>query len=331
MTITEETPLLTVRLENPPVSARQRKLFHRLLWHAVDLGGDSDELDMALAPLAELLDIEGKIEARLLLACQELVATRVRWTLAHDGKEMETGFCPLLAQCWCTHGRLHYTFPSRLNGFIRTGRLFRGLKIPMDDLFRSPHGAALYEHLKTLADLETDGWRETATLFRLLGLEPEQANGLSVKTDIIDPALAEINTLSEIQAQAQYREAGEAIEAVKFRVRYKAAPASSCLRLPGPAAPDSQQALMDAFEAHKAEQVCTLTREMDPREIEAVQRSFLVQIQDNPVLMAKYERDGFDSLAVKLRYEVFLEELLLTDDQRDFLRFKVMGRQGGLR
>ena len=331
MTRTDERPRLTLRLENPPVSPRQRRLFHRLLWHAVDLGAGADAPAIASAPLAELLDIRGKIEARLLLACQALADARVRWALSDGTRELEAGFCPLLAQCWCADGRLHYAFPERLNGFIRTGQLFGGLTIPVDDLFRSSHGAALYQHLKPLADLETDGWRETADLFRRLGLTPETASGRSVRADIIDPAIAEINALSELQVEAQYRESGKGGAAVKFRVRHKATPASSCLRLPGPAAADSSQALMDAFEAHKAEQVCTLTREMDPREVEAVQRAFLAQIGDNPVLMAKYERDGFDSLAVKLRYEVFLENFLLTDDQRDFLRFQAMHPSEGSR
>ena len=53
-------------------------------------------------------------------------------------------------------------------------------------------------------------------------------------------------------------------------------------------------------------------------------RAFLDRIRGNAVLMAKYEKDGFDALAIKLSYEVFLEEMLLSEEQRDFLRFKTL-------
>ena len=316
-----KTASRSVWLENPPVSGRQRRLFNRLLWHAVDHGGGAGERSLAMGPLAELLGIRGKAEDRLLLACRELAQTRIRWTFDVDGRR-EEGFCPLLAQCWCAQGRLHYAFSERLEAFIASGLLFKNLALHLDDLFRSEHGAALYRYLKTLADVETDGWRDQAFLCRVLNTEPEALCAKVLDGRVIEPALAEINALSELAVSVQYRRGTEGIEAVKFRVQPKGLPASSCLRLPGAANGDSGQAAMDAFEAHKAEQVCTLTQGMDGHEVEAVKRAFLAQIQANPVLMARYERDGFDSLAVKLAYEVFLEKMLLTDDQRDFRQFK---------
>jgi hypothetical protein len=308
-----------VWLENPPVSARQRKLFNRLLWHAVAETGPGNGYAVDMGPLAELLEIRGAVETRLLLACGDLARTRVRWRIG--GSEEERGFCPLLAQCWCAGGMLHYTFPGRLEGFIRSGDLFDELALRMDDLFRSAKGAVLYEHLKPLAEVETGGWQDNASLSLLLGLKPATLDGSALETDIIEPALEEINDLTELQVAAVYRRSEAGIEAVKFRVRRKASPATSCLHLPGAGGAGTPQARMDAFEAHKAEQVCALTQEMDEMEIKAIQGAFLDRIRGNAVLMAKYEKDGFDALAIKLSYEVFLEEMLLTEEQRDFMRF----------
>ena len=55
----------------------------------------------------------------------------------------------------------------------------------------------------------------------------------------------------------------------------------------------------------------------------------IASIRDNAVMMKKYEKDGFDSLAVKLAFEVYLEKLLLPPGERDFERFKeqVEGRK----
>lgn len=313
----------SVWLENPPSSGRQRRLFNRLLWHAVDEGGATGDRFLPMAPLAELLDIRGKIEDRLLLACRELAQTRVRWAFDGEGRR-EEGFCPLLAQCWCDEENLYYAFSQRLEAFIASGILFKGLALDLDDLFRSAYGAALHRYLKTLVDVETDGWRDRTFLSRVLDTDPEALAGKDLEEHVFEPALEEINTLSELTASVQYRRGAEGIEAVKFRVRHKALPASSCLRLPGAGDGDAGQAAMDAFEAHKAEQVCALTQEMDAHELDAVKRAFLDQIRANPVLTAKYEKDGFDSLAIKLAYEVFLEKMLLTDDQRDFRRFNEM-------
>ena len=317
----KQTAPKSVWLENPPVSARQRRLFNRLLWHAVKDAPQDGGCFLEIGPLADLLDIRGKVENRLLLACRELAETRIRWSIGQSDR-LEEGFCPLLAQCWCANGLLHYTFPERLEAFITSGLLFRGLSIRLDDLFRSDHGATLYQHLGTLAEVETGGWQDKASLCQILALSPAALPGKALETDVIEPALAEINTLSELSVSVQYRRPGEDIDAVKFRVRHKALPPSSCLRLPGAGWGDARQAAMDAFEAYKAEQVCTLSQEMDPDEIDMVKRAFLERIQKNPVLMNKYENDGFDSLAIKLAYEVFLEETLLTYDQRDFSQFK---------
>jgi uncharacterized protein YabN with tetrapyrrole methylase and pyrophosphatase domain len=61
---------------------------------------------------------------------------------------------------------------------------------------------------------------------------------------------------------------------------------------------------------------------MPKEDMEDLQKAFLEHIKNNQLLMKKYSKDGFDSLSIKLNFEVFLEKMLLSEEQRDIGNFK---------
>jgi hypothetical protein len=186
--------------------------------------------------------------------------------------------------------------------------------------------------LQRYADEGTTGWRSMEEFRVALGFDEDTtlATVSGMRDKVVAPALEEINLFSELTAEAAFRRDGDPPEnEIRFRIRRKDEDRpDACLLLPGfgddgeDLPPES--ALEQRFEAYKAGQVCDITSGMSDDEREDILQSFLQSIRDNPVLMRKYEKNGLDSLAVKLAYEVYLENILLNERQRDVEWFKLM-------
>jgi hypothetical protein len=323
----------TLRIENPPPSRLHGVLFNLLLWH--HLKSDDDFADSHTIDIAELtpyLDIKGRVETQVVLACEHLAQTVVKWELTGGSGAAQIGFSALLSQAWCVSGVLHYSFPSRLKALVRTEEGLRLLRIDIAGLFKGRYTRTLYDLLAPLAEVETRGWWELEALRRPGALPREVADlpFADLRRRVIAPALEEINAVSDLNVQVEYRRRGRRVTAVKFRVTRKSDPIfAQCLYLPGadPEKADPAHLLEQEFEAYKAARVCEITSSMSERRIRELEAAFERSIQDNRVLMARFEQDRFDNLSIRLRYEAFLEKMLLSEEQTDFERFR-KGRRG---
>ncbi len=321
-----------VRLENPPRGRLHRTLFNLLLWRHLARDDDgADPIGIDIAFLTPYLDIRGRVETQLALACEKLAQSVLKWGPVDADGESPVGFCTLLSQAWCRDGVLHYSFPSRLKALLREPGGLGLMRLDLPDLFRGRHTRALYGLLSTLAEVETRGWWDLDEFRRLAG----QDAGLpfsDLRRRVVEPALEEINALSDLNAVVEYRRSGRRVTGIKFRVTRKNDPLfGQCLHLPGAGSGklDRAQALEQEFEAYKAARVCEVTSRMSARQVRELEEAFVRSIEGNRVLMKKFEQDGFDSLSVRLRYEAFLEKMLLSGEQTDFERFlERTGRAG---
>jgi hypothetical protein len=325
-----------VRIENPPRTRLHTVLFHLLLWHhfrSDDDAADSHAVDIAV--LTPHLDIKGRPETQLALACEQLARTVVKWELTGENGLAQIGFSSLLSQAWCENGVLCYSFPSRLKALLRNEKGFRLIRLDLFSLFKGRHTRPLYDLLSPLADVETRGWWDLAAFRRLSGLPGEVVDRpfSELRRQVIEPALEEINAVSDLSVQVEYRRRGNRVTAVKFRVtRKNDSLFDQCLYLPGadPEKMDPAHHLEQEFEAYKAARVCEITSTMTERQVESLQEAFESSIQGNRVLTRKFEQDGFDNLSIRLRYESFLEKMLLSEEETDFESFRAR-RQGSER
>jgi plasmid replication initiation protein len=314
-------------IDDRELTINQRKLFNFLLWRFFEDVRDKTVYSISLTYLTHHLNYQGEVEQRLLRACEQLSEIKFHWQLKDENTPVESGLAPLLSQCWIEKERLWYSFSPRLRSFLRNQQIFRLLKLQVTDLLRSSHARKLYDHLLHLTSIETDGWWEINDFITLMGIEGPEArySAKELARHVIEPSIDEINTVSELAVEVLYRREGSHINGFKFKVvRKYEQTVHQCLRLPGinAAFTDQQQALEKAFETYKASQVCELTQHMPKEDMEDLQKAFLEHIKNNQLLMKKYRKDGFDSLSIKLNFEVFLEKMLLSEEQRDIGNFK---------
>ncbi|MFH1982527.1 MAG: hypothetical protein ABIL58_11855 [Pseudomonadota bacterium] len=315
--------------EKEPLTPIQRRLFNLMIWHALASGIDAPHHSIALVSLNDSLDTAGRPPEWLLLNLERIAATRIRWRGFPAGAALEeSGFSPLLSACWVSEGALHYSLSGRVTRFLGDSRLRRVLALSSDDVFRHPFSAGIYRLLQNYADAGTTGrWRlDRFCEAAAIDVKIMTSSAAALRDKVVSPAMAEISLYSDLTVSAEWlRETDTGAPEIKFTVRRKDdARPDACLLLPGagdgPLTPEL--AREQRFEAYKAGLVCDAAAAMSPAEMADIRRSFIDSIRKNAVMMKKYEKDGFDSLAVKLAFEVYQEKLLLSDRQRDPERFK---------
>jgi hypothetical protein len=318
-----------IRFALQALTLQQRHLFHLLLWHHLQTDQGGANCLMPLDFLQEQLDFKGQATSQVLLACQALTEGYLHWSISAAAADAgpENGLCPLLAQCWCDQHGLHYSFPSRLRHFLNEPATYDALRPHLQSLFQQRYSQRLYHVLEPLADVGTLGWWTLNHFFDKLGASADEVEpGLeNIRKSLIDPSLDEINALSDLLVKVHYRRDADRNPAIKFEVRAKhGLLKEQCLRLPRARQEDldRRQALEQDFETYKAAKVCELTTTMTSDELARLQAAFVQTIADNEILMKKFERDGFDNLTVKLRYEAFLEDTLLPAEQRDMAIYR---------
>lgn len=302
----------------------QRRLFNLLLWHAVSTGIDADTHTVALDEIHHRLGTAGRTRQWVLFNLEKIAATHLRWHLAPEADGVsESGFCPLLSSAWITADTLAYRLPTRLQRFAAARRLRHLLHLHIEDLFRHPFTAGIYHWLLGQADAGTTGWTPVDRFCRAADISAATLSSdvRALRDKLAVPAAEEISMFSGLAVTAAVRSVpGDDGPEIKFTVRRKDdARPDACLLLPGAGeGPITEDlALEQRFEAHKAGLVCNAAAAMDASEMADIRRRFLDSIRNNAVMMKKYEKDGFDSLAVKMAFEVYLENLLLDDRQRD--------------
>lgn len=312
-----------------PLTPIQRRLFNILIWHALASGLDEPHYTIPLASLHDNLDTTGRTSEWLLLNLEKIAATRIRWHAPPPGAAIkESGFSPLLSACWVSGDALCFSLSRQVARFVGDRRLRRLLDMSSGDVFRHPFSAEIYRLLQDYADAGTTGSWPLDRFCTAAGIDADamMSNAAALRDKVVSPAMAEITLYSDLNVSAEWIHAADTgAPEIKFTVRRKdETRPDACLLLPG--AGDgpitSELALQQQFEAYKAGLVCDAATAMSPADMADIRISFIESIRGNAVMMKKYAKDGFDSLAVKLAFEVYQEKLLLSDRLRDPERFR---------
>lgn len=311
-----------------PLTTYQRRLFSLLLWHALTNDMTDDQHTISLSTLHERLGTGDRTSEWILFNLEKIAATRIRWHLYGAADALESGFSPLLAAGWVTGDTLTFCLPQRLKQFVGERRLRRLLDLRVEDLFRHPFSSGIYRMLLNYAEAGSTGWLPLERFIAAASLDASTVTSgeSSLRDKILVPAVEEISLFSELAASAVLRRQPDTgFLEVKFHVRRKDDDRpDACLLLPGSGEGPltTELAREQRFEAYKAGLVCDAATAMNNGEMAELQKGFVESIRGNAVMMKKYEKDGFDSLAVKLAFEVYLEKLLLSEEQRDLGKFK---------
>lgn len=205
----------------------ERKLFNVLLAESWERMFDSRTPGPFSAPAVKLRRAIGQAtqrgNARLRDSLDRLLTTRVRFPqLREDGSIAEASTTLISFRSLTPRdGLVQWDFYPALRPYLASPGRWARLHLHICARFRSRHALVLYEQLSLLVNRNYPIWNESVEMLReILGCSAASAaNWWNLENDVLRPALAEINRISDIRVTMEpLLEGGRSAARVRFTV-----------------------------------------------------------------------------------------------------------------
>ena len=213
-----------IQIENN-ITLLQRRTWNVLLWKAYYDLEDKDEYCIALQELARLVGYDSHDMEYLKETSIAMLRCIVQYNvLDKDGSLERWGATALLAQADIQKGLFTYAYSPELRRRLHNPEMYARLDLDLQRQFDSKYGLALWE---LCADYLGAGREYGETPFipidafrQLMGIaETAYASFKRLKDKVIDPAMAEVNGVSDFRVIVDYQRESRRITALKFKMR----------------------------------------------------------------------------------------------------------------
>jgi len=212
-----------IQIENN-ITLLQRRAWNILLANAYDELPTKSQHQIHVIELMRSLEFHSKNEDYLKEALKALVSCSVEWNvLDKDGSE-RWGVAALLAEVEIENSICTYEYGSTFRRILHNPRMYARLCLSLQNRFHSKHALALWE---LCTDYLGSGREYGETPFiplevfrKLMGIAKDEYprfNNLTLR--VINPALAEINSVSDFRVSVDYQRQGRKVIALKFKIR----------------------------------------------------------------------------------------------------------------
>ena len=206
------------------VNLLQRRAWNIMLAQAYNDLPKEDTYSITVRELCNALGYKGNNDKYIKQLLRELVGITVEWNVLGKDGAMEWGASSLLAEVKIINGVCHYAYGPTMRSRLYNPSMYARISLSLQNQFKSKHSLALYELFVDYFDAKRH-CGETPVIgvedFRhLLGLqENEYAAFKDLNKSIIKKALKEINAMSDLHVDVEYRKQGRSVIAVKFFIK----------------------------------------------------------------------------------------------------------------
>jgi plasmid replication initiation protein len=200
----------------------QRRTWNILLHHAYNELETHEKHSINVKELLETLKFPSrndyfKESVKALLGCI------VEWNvLDKDGIDV-WGAAPLLAGVEIKDGICTYAFSPFLREKLYNPRMYARLDLSLQNQFESKHALALWEvcvdYLGSGREYGESPYISIEHFRKLMGIESAYLDMKKLNARVINPTIAEINRVSDLQVTVDYQRKGRKVEALKFKIR----------------------------------------------------------------------------------------------------------------
>lgn len=200
----------------------QRKLVNILLLNAYDdlLGKREHTIPTSL--MATMCGWEsGKNVKDLKDAVTGIMSTVIEFNLMGDGKEAD-GWekMTMLSYARVANGLCTYSYPEQLAKKLFDPEVFANINLSVQTKFRGGYSLTLYENCLRFKRVGSTGWWDLDTFRRLVGAEAAMYDEFKhLNNYVIKKAVEEINTVSDIFIEANFRKTGRKTTHIQFDIR----------------------------------------------------------------------------------------------------------------
>jgi hypothetical protein len=202
----------------------QRRAWNILLAHAYDELPTEEWHHIGVHDLMQVLEFHSKNEDYLKDALEALVGCKVKWNVLDKDGTAIWGVAALLAEAEIKAGVCTYAYGPKFRSLLYNPKMYARVCLSLQNRFDSKHALALWELCIDYLGAERD-YGETPFIslehFReLMGItEGMYPTFKRLSEKVINPAIAEINRLSDFRATVDYQRQSRKIVALKFKIR----------------------------------------------------------------------------------------------------------------
>jgi hypothetical protein len=202
----------------------QRRAWNILLAHAYDELPTEEWHYIGVHDLMQVLEFHSKNEDYLNDALEALVGCKVKWNVLDKDGTAIWGVAALLAEAEIKAGVCTYAYGPKFRSLLYNPKMYARVCLSLQNRFDSKHALALWELCIDYLGAERD-YGETPFIslehFReLMGItEGMYPTFKRLSEKVINPAIAEINRLSDFRVTVDYQRQSRKIVALKFKIR----------------------------------------------------------------------------------------------------------------
>jgi hypothetical protein len=200
-------------------SLLERKVFNYLLKSAFAELGVVRRHKISILELARGVGTNSNNLDAIKDALRGLMTKPVEWNALSDGEEEWTATTGL-ASATFSRGICTYEYSEVLSEKLADPAIYSLIDLAIQQQFASRYSLSIYENCQRFVGVGSTGWW-TLELFRgiagVVGDDHPQFKYL--RRDVIEPAIKEINAVSDIKISAEFKKTGRLTSHIKFSVK----------------------------------------------------------------------------------------------------------------
>ncbi len=203
-----------------PLTLIQRKVANALLAHAYHELMDEEVHTIAIADLCRLIDFSSHNQALLKDALKTLMSTIIEWNIINEEIVDQAWTASTMLASVSIKGSLcEYAYAPHLRELIHNPHLYGQVNLAVQAKFKSVYGLALYENCIRYRGVSQTRWFDLDLFKKLMGVSQGSYKTFrDLKRRVIDRAVDEVNTYSDIRIKTDMRRQGRVVKAIKFYI-----------------------------------------------------------------------------------------------------------------
>jgi hypothetical protein len=203
------------------LSLLQRKISNALLYHAYQELMLKDEHEITVKQLCRLIGYQGNNHSVIKDALRELICTVIEWNLIDEKTGNENWTASSILASVSLEGPLcYYAYSPRMKQLLHSPSMFGKIDLVIQSKFRSSYGLALYENCIRYRGLPQTKWLDMALFKKLMGVPAGKYDVFrDFKRRVLDKAINEVNTYSDLIIEADYIKEGRKTVRVRFKLK----------------------------------------------------------------------------------------------------------------
>lgn len=226
-------PNTMVHIDSRRMTLSQRKLLNIFVWNYYKNADSKRETyRIPIELVSRYLNETKRNDKRLIETAKRIKELNVEWDLLHDGTRRIGFTSPISEAELIDKGDikyLEYVIPPKMRILLENRDIYTILNLEVIRLFRCKYSESLYENCRRFLGVGSTGWFTLDLFKKLVGYDGPYTFA-NFRRFVIDRAVQEVNDLSDIYVEPEYKKQGRRFVAVKFHVTSKLAEIPDNLR-----------------------------------------------------------------------------------------------------